>query len=166
MRHGSRFMAILFMLLPLCNIYSQEKGAREDNTLRIMSYNIRNGRGLDNVSNIQRTADVINKVRPNVVAVQEVDSVTGRSGQTDILRVLADKTLMFPVYAPAINYDGGKYGIGMLSKEKPLSYRYLALPGREEERALLIVEFEKYIYCCIPPVADRGRSSGLLGYHP
>lgn len=148
MRYGSRFMAILFMLLPLCNLYSQEKGAREDNTLRIMSYNIRNGRGMDDVSNIQRTADVINKVCPNVVAVQEVDSVTGRSGQTDILRVLANKTLMYPVYAPAINYDGGKYGIGMLSKEKPLGYRYLALPGREEERALLIVEFEKYIYCC------------------
>ena len=148
MRHGSRFMAILFMLLPLCNIYSQEKGAREDNTLRIMSYNIRNGRGMDDVSDIQRTADVINKIGPNVVAVQEVDSVTGRSGQTDILRVLADKTLMFPVYAPAINYDGGKYGIGMLSKEKPLRHYHLALPGREEERALLIVEFEKYIYCC------------------
>ena len=113
-----------------------------------MSYNIRNGRGMDDVSNFQRTADVINKVRPNVVAVQEVDSVTGRSGQTDVLRVLADKTLMYPVYAPAIDYDGGKYGIGMLSKEKPLGYRYLALPGREEERALLIVEFEKYIYCC------------------
>ena len=141
-------MAILFMLLPLCNIYSQEKDAREDNTLRIMSYNIRNGRGMDDVSDIQRTADVINKIGPNVVAVQEVDSVTGRSGQTDILRVLADKTLMFPVYAPAINYDGGKYGIGMLSKEKPLRHYHLALPGREEERALLIVEFEKYIYCC------------------
>ncbi len=148
MKHGSGLMAVLFMLLPLCNLYSQEKGAREDNTLRIMSYNIRNGRGMDDVSNFQRTADVINKVRPNVVAVQEVDSVTGRSGQTDVLRVLADKTLMYPVYAPAIDYDGGKYGIGMLSKEKPLGYRYLALPGREEERALLIVEFEKYIYCC------------------
>lgn len=36
----------------------------------------------------------------------------------------------------------------MLSKEKPLVTRYLALPGREEERALLIVEFENYIYCC------------------
>lgn len=148
MKHGSGLMAVLFMLLPLCNLYSQEKGAREENTLRIMSYNIRNGRGMDDVSNFQRTADVINKVRPNVVAVQEVDSVTGRSGQTDVLRVLADKTLMYPVYAPAIDYDGGKYGIGMLSKEKPLGYRYLALPGREEERALLIVEFEKYIYCC------------------
>lgn len=148
MKHGSGLMAVLFMLLPLCNLYSQEKGAREDNTLRIMSYNIRNGRGMDDVSNFQRTADVINKVRPNVVAVQEVDSVTGRSGQTDVLRVLADKTLMFPIYAPAIDYDGGKYGIGMLAKEKPLGYRYLALPGREEERVLLIVEFEKYIYCC------------------
>ena len=34
------------------------------------------------------------------------------------------------------------------SKEKPLGYRYLPLPGREEARALLVVEFEKYIYCC------------------
>lgn len=148
MKHGNGLLAVLFMLLPLCSLYSQEKGAREENTLRIMSYNIRNGRGMDDVSDFQRTADVINKARPDVVAVQEVDSVTGRSGQTDVLRVLADKTLMHPVYAPAIDYDGGKYGIGMLSKEKPVTYRYLALPGREEQRALLIVEFDKYIYCC------------------
>lgn len=148
MKHGNRLMAILFMLLPLCSLHSEESEARENNTLRIMSYNIRGGRGMDNVADYQRTADVINKVRPNVVAVQEVDSVTGRSGQTDVLRVLADKTLMYPVYAPAIDYDGGKYGIGMLSKEKPLNYHYVALPGREEERTLLVVEFEKYIYCC------------------
>lgn len=148
MKHGNGLLAVLFMLLPLCSLYSQEKGAREENTLRIMSYNIRNGRGMDDVSDFQRTADVINKARPDVVAVQEVDSVTGRSGQTDVLRVLADKTLMYQVYAPAIDYDGGKYGIGMLSKEKPVTYRYLALPGREEQRALLIVEFDKYIYCC------------------
>ena len=36
----------------------------------------------------------------------------------------------------------------MLSKEKPVSYRYIALPGREEERVLLWVEFERYIFCC------------------
>lgn len=148
MKNWSLLIAVLCMLLPLCNLHSEENETRENNTLRIMSYNIRNGRGMDDVADYQRTADVINKVRPNVVAVQEVDSVTGRSGHTDVLRVLANKTLMYPVYAPAINYDGGKYGIGMLSKEKPLNYRYLPLPGREEERALLIVEFENYIYCC------------------
>lgn len=138
----------LLLLCPLESIFSKEKSARENNTLRIMSYNIRNGRGMDNVFNIQRTADVINKACPDIVALQEIDSVTERSGKTDVLRDLAGCTRMFYTYAPAIEYDGGKYGIGMLSKEKPLNYRYLPLPGREEERAFLIVEFGNYIYCC------------------
>ena len=136
------------LLLPLGKVYSEERSERENNTLRIMSYNIRNGRGLDNVADFWRTAEVINKICPDVVAVQEIDSVTGRSGGKDVLREIAGLTLMYYTYAPAIDYDGGKYGIGMLSKEKPLGYRYLPLPGREEARTLLVVEFEKYIYCC------------------
>lgn len=138
----------LEMLLPLGKVYSKERSERENNTLRIMSYNIRNGRGMDDMTDFRRTAEVINKVCPDVVAVQELDSVTGRSGGKDVLREIAGLTLMHHIYAPAIDYDGGKYGIGMLSKEKPLGYRYLSLPGREEARALLVVEFEKYIYCC------------------
>ena len=93
---------------------------------------------LDDVTDFRRTAAVINKVCPDVVAVQEIDSVTGRSGGKDVLREIAGLTLMHHMYAPAIDYDGGKYGIGMLSKEKPLGYRYLPLPGREEARALLV----------------------------
>ena len=74
--------------------------------------------------------------------------VTGANGQLgNEMRVLSAENQQH-IYAPAIDYDGGKYGIGMLSKEKPLGYRYLSLPGREEARALLVVEFEKYIYCC------------------
>lgn len=148
MKHAVLLAIALILLLPLQNAFAKEKSERESNTLRIMSYNIRGGRGMDNVFDLQRTADVINRVRPDVVAVQEVDSVTGRSGQRDVLRELGELTLMFPTYAPAIDYDGGKYGIGILSKEKPLSYRYLPLPGREEERVLLFVEFENYIYGC------------------
>lgn len=139
---------MLLLLLPLGKVYSKERSERENNTLRIMSYNIRNGRGMDDMIDFRRTAEVINKVCPDVVAVQELDSVTGRSGGKDVLREIAGLTLMHHIYAPAIDYDGGKYGIGMLSKEKPLGYRYLSLPGREEARALLVVEFEKYIYCC------------------
>lgn len=142
-------LAMIFtLLLPGGNIYSKNKSAREKNTLRIMSYNIRNGRGMDDLSDFERTADAINKACPDVVALQEIDSVTGRSGGIDVLRELAERTLMHRVYAPAIYYDGGKYGIGMLSKEKPVNFHTVALPGREEARTLLIVEFEKYIYCC------------------
>lgn len=148
MKQAVWLAAALMMLLPLGKVYSKERSERENNTLRIMSYNIRNGRGMDDMIDFRRTAEVINKVCPDVVAVQELDSVTGRSGGKDVLREIAGLTLMHHIYAPAIDYDGGKYGIGMLSKEKPLGYRYLSLPGREEARALLVVEFEKYIYCC------------------
>lgn len=148
MKHAVLLAIALSMLLPLKSVFAKEKSERENNTLRIMSYNIRDGRGMDNVFDLQRTADVINRACPDVVAVQEVDSVTGRSSQRDVLRELGGLTRMFHTYAPAIDYDGGKYGIGMLSKEKPLRSRYLPLPGREEERVLLIVEFENYIYCC------------------
>ena len=148
MRHVVGLAMAIILLLPYGKIYSENKSERDNNSLRIMSFNIRNGRGMDDITDIQRTADAINRACPDVVAIQEIDSVTARSGKTDVLRELAEKTLMFRTYAPAIDFDGGKYGIGMLSKEKPLHYRYLSLPGREESRALLIVEFEKYIYCC------------------
>lgn len=133
----------LLSILPLQNVCSQKQ-----NALRILCYNIRNSKGLDNITDYQRTADVINRVAPDVVALQEVDSVTGRSAHTDVLRELAERTLMHRTFAPAINYDGGKYGIGVLSKEKPLSYYFVALPGREEARVLLIVEFRDYVFCC------------------
>lgn len=140
---------ILIGLLPVNNkLLARNYTDAERNTLRVMSYNIRNGRGMDEVTDLQRVADAIRKVSPDLVALQEVDSVTGRSGQTDVLRVLGEQTLMYPTYAPAIDFDGGKYGVGMLSKEKPLGYRYVSLPGREEERVLLLVEFEKYVFAC------------------
>ena len=119
-----------------------------ENTIRIMSYNIRNCRGMDNVVDYQRIADVITSTAPNVVALQELDSVTNRSEGVDVLSHLAALTAMYPVYGASIPYDGGKYGIGVLSKEKPVSWKSIPLPGREEARSLLIVEFKDYILCC------------------
>lgn len=148
MKQWTVWAAALLLLLPLGKVRSQASDAIGRNTLRMMSFNIRNGMGIDDQTDYDRTAAAIIRVNPDVVAVQEVDSVTGRSGQTDVLRVLAGKTRMYPVFAPAIPYDGGKYGIGMLSKEKPVRFRYLPLPGREEARALLVVEFPEYVFCC------------------
>lgn len=123
-------------------------GAQAQHDVRLMTYNIKNGLGMDNVRNVQRIANVINNAAPDVVAVQEVDSVTNRSGRTYVLGEIAERTQMHAYFAPAINYDGGKYGIGMLSRQKPLRVECGHLPGREEERAFLLVEFDDYIYCC------------------
>ena len=120
--------------------------AQAQNTLKLMSYNIKNG--MDNVCNFQRIANVINNTSPDVVAIQEVDSMTNRSGQKYVLGEIAERTQMHGYFAPAIDYDGGKYGIGLLTKQVPLRLQTLPLPGREEARTLILAEFADYIYCC------------------
>ena len=122
--------------------------AQAQNTLKLMSYNIKNANGMDNVCNFQRIANVINNTSPDVVAIQEVDSMTNRSGQKYVLGEIAERTQMHGYFAPAIDYDGGKYGIGLLTKQVPLRLQTLPLPGREEARTLILAEFPDYIYCC------------------
>ena len=122
--------------------------AQAQNTLKLMSYKIKNANGMDNVCNFQRIANVINNTSPDVVAIQEVDSMTNRSGQKYVLGEIAERTQMHGYFAPAIDYDGGKYGIGLLTKQVPLRLQSLPLPGREEARTLILAEFTDYIYCC------------------
>ena len=122
--------------------------AQAQNTLKLMSYNIKNANGMDNVCNFQRIANVINNTSPDVVAIQEVDSMTNRSGQKYVLGEIAERTQMHGYFASAIDYDGGKYGIGLLTKQVPLRLQTLPLPGREEARTLILAEFADYIYCC------------------
>ena len=122
--------------------------AQAQNTLRLMTYNIKNANGMDNVQNFQRVANVINNACPDAVAIQELDSMTNRSGKTYVLGEIAERTQMHAYFAPAIDYDGGKYGIGLLTKQTPIRIQTMALPGREEARTLIMAEFEDYIYCC------------------
>ena len=143
------FAATAFLMLTGGLTASARGELPEDRRLRILSFNIRNTMGMDGQRDLARTASVIRRQRPDVVAVQEVDSVTGRSDGRYVLGDLAAEVLMYPTYAAAIDYDGGKYGIGILSREKPLRHYKVALPGREERRALLIVEFRDYLMACV-----------------
>jgi endonuclease/exonuclease/phosphatase family metal-dependent hydrolase len=54
---------------------------------------------------------------------------------------------MYATFGAARDYKGGKYGVGVLSKEKPISHRRVTLPCTSEERVLLIVEFKDYYFC-------------------
>jgi endonuclease/exonuclease/phosphatase family metal-dependent hydrolase/predicted phosphodiesterase len=147
----NKFNTLFLLGLLLCPVWlmsaepTYKIAAKEDNSIRIMTYNVHNFVGMDNELDYQRIADVINEAAPDVVAIQEADSVTQRSQGAYTLRELADRTLMFPTYGAAIDFQGGKYGVGLLSKEKPLTVRQIPLPGREESRTLLIAEFKKYV---------------------
>ena len=82
-----------------------------------------------------------------MVALQEVDSVTGRMNGRFIPEELGRMTGMHARFCRAIDYDGGGYGIGLLSRAEPLSVRRIPLPGREEARVLLMAEFPGYVVC-------------------
>ena len=139
---------ILFIICVLSLQCTLANDTVKKNTVSFMTYNIRNAKGLDNITDYQRIADIFVREAVDIVAVQEIDSVTGRSKGVDVLNELSERALMHAVYGASINYDGGKYGIGILSKERPLRHYSVALPGREEERQLLIVEFEQFIVGC------------------
>lgn len=116
-------------------------------TLKVMTYNVRHCAGMDLVLDYDRTAAVIARQQPDVVALQELDSMTGRSEHLYQLGELASRTQYHPVFGPAIDFDGGKYGVGILTRETPLSTKRIPLPG-EEPRILLVVEFQDYVMAC------------------
>ena len=57
--------------------------AQDNADLRIMSYNVRNAKGLDDKTDYARVADVIKRENPDVVAIQELDKETKRSKGVD-----------------------------------------------------------------------------------
>ena len=128
----------------------------------LMSYNVKNGTGMDGRRDYDRTARVIAEEKPDVVALQELDQGTIRSGGRDTLQELAARTTLTGTYAKAIDYSGGSYGVGILSREKPLSVRRIPLPGREEARVLLMAEFRDYWFCVTHLSLTREDSSASI----
>ena len=114
--------------------------------LRVASYNIQHGMGMDGRLDYLRTARVLEQINADVVAVQEVDSMTRRTGHTYALGEIADAMRYYASYAAAIDFDGGRYGIGILSRQRPLRIERRALPGREEARAIIVAEFKDYVF--------------------
>lgn len=118
-------------------------------SLRILTYNIHNTRGMDSPTmNVSRIARIIRETNCTVAGLQELDCQTQRSEGRDLLKELAEETHLLPTFGKAIDFQGGGYGVGILGQEKPLQTRQIPLPGREEKRTLLVVEYEKFFFGC------------------
>lgn len=152
-------LPVLFLLLSLC-------GCSKDDEIicqkRVMTYNVHNCLGTDEVFDYKRIADIINQANPDLVALQELDSVTTRNNGIYSLAELAKFTGMHAVYCASIDYKGGKYGIGILSKEQPLSYHKTTIPGNSEKRSMLVVEYKDLYFCSTHwSLADSERMASV-----
>jgi endonuclease/exonuclease/phosphatase family metal-dependent hydrolase len=110
--------------------------------LRLMTYNIRHGRGADGRVDLGRIADVIATWSPDVLALQEVDVRRARSGAEDQAEALARRLGMDEAhFAPCVAHGGHEfYGIATLSRLPICGTRQLRLPhdGRYEPRSALL----------------------------
>lgn len=89
---------------------------RSPQTLRVLTYNIHHGEGVDERFDYDRLAGVIKKLEPDIVALQEVDFGTERASGVDQAKRLAKLCRMHYAFGQAMPHEGGQYGEAILSR--------------------------------------------------
>lgn len=112
--------------------------------LKVMSYNIHVGVGMDKKLDLARIAEVIKRHRIDIVGLQEVDRGVERTGRVDEMRELARLTGMDYAFAHNLDYQGGQYGVAVLSRFPILAidHRRYANRRERERRGFIRVEVE------------------------
>jgi endonuclease/exonuclease/phosphatase family metal-dependent hydrolase len=126
-------------------------------TLRVLTYNLHHCQGMDGKVDVERIAAVIRSVKPDIVALQEVDRNVSRSGRTDQAAELGRLTGMEAIFGRAIDLDTGQYGNAVLTRLPVRASATYPLPGAEP-RVLLEVEFEGFRF--FSTHLDVGRDEG------
>lgn len=108
--------------------------------LRIVSYNIRHGRGMDDSVDLARTARVLRSLAPDVVGLQEVDDRVRRSGGVDQAAALGGMLGMEHAFGAFMEYQGGHYGLAILSRFPIVRATPVRLPDGNEPRVALVAE--------------------------
>lgn len=129
----------------LAIIFSVAVFAGEPTDIKVMSYNLRFGE----LSPMEEIGRYIASEAPDIVALQECDWNTARErapkqNGVRFVNVLASETGMFGLYGKSIDYKGGYYGIGILSKYPIVRSERVLLPndGKTEQRSMLVADIE------------------------
>jgi len=139
MRRPLLFVFALLFVLPAAS-----RSAQARVRLRVMSYNIHVGIGMDKRLDLARIAEVVRRARVDLVALQEVDRGVERTGRVDEIRELARLTGMDYAFAHNLDYQGGQYGVAVLSRFPILSIDHWRYANRRERerRGFIRVEVE------------------------
>lgn len=144
---------VLIGLVVLAGCGSTPRPAR----ITVLTYNIYHGEDAQGGSNLDAVARVINRLKPDLVALQEVDNKTERAKGLDLTFELSRRTGMEGVFGQAMPYSGGGYGEAVLTRLPILGARNHPLPyvGEAEPRAALEITV---------PLAN-GESLRFVGTH-
>jgi endonuclease/exonuclease/phosphatase family metal-dependent hydrolase len=132
-------LPVLFLAM---NVTFAQKETKSKTIVKFMTFNIYHGETMKGDFNLDVIAKVITDANPDFVAMQEVDFKTNRAKKYDLVTELAIRTKMSGLFAKSMDFDGGEYGEGILSKHSLVSSRNVNLPytkGNEPKNAVEIV---------------------------
>jgi endonuclease/exonuclease/phosphatase family metal-dependent hydrolase len=157
-----------------CGTARKAAGPSDGFQLKVLCYNIHhaNPPSKPNVIDMEAIANVIRQNNPDLVALQEVDVRTERSGK-DLHQAeeLARMTGMTAYFAKAIDYGGGEYGVAILSKYPMEAMKNTPLPTAEETKgehrtlATAVIRLpgdQKILFASTHLDAQRGDTNRLL----
>jgi len=143
----SRFGQAFCFLAVLTVLSGCASGGRSSSSrflLRVLTYNIHHGEGVDGNVDIDRIAKVILESKADLVALQEVDRGVERTKKIDTMTMLADLTGMTYTFGKSLDYQGGDYGNGVLVRYPILEEKNFLLRSIQssEQRGLLQLVIE------------------------
>ena len=132
-----RYIFSISVWLLACMAFAQG----HNDTIRVMTFNLHAGHD----ASLQQIGLFIKQYQPDFVALQEVDQNTHRSNcpnqnNRDFITELAYYSGMQGLFGPTIEFSGGHYGIGLLTRHQFVDVHNIKLPhpvDRMEQRGLL-----------------------------
>lgn len=106
--------------------------------LTVVSYNIRHGAGMDDKVRLERTAATLRSLDADFIGLQEVDEKVTRSGGADQAALLGGLLGMQHAFGAFMDYQGGRYGMAILSRWPITRVTPLRLPDGNEPRIALM----------------------------
>ncbi len=92
--------------------------------------------------NLDRTAAVLRTLQPDIVGLQEVDDLVTRSGGVPQAHRLGESLGLNHAFGRFMDYQGGAYGLAILSRYPIVATHSVRLPDGNEPRVALAVEVQ------------------------
>jgi endonuclease/exonuclease/phosphatase family metal-dependent hydrolase len=105
--------------------------------LRVMTWNIQGHASLVKPEHIDKIAETIRKVRPDIVGINEAHRNTWQSRFRDHVERLRRSTAMNAVFGESYEQLGGQFGNAILTRGRIKRHDLYKLPGAGEPRTLL-----------------------------
>jgi len=140
MKKTNQIAALCFCILWNTCLFAQV--SVNSYNIRVMTFNIMHGATLNNDFDLDRIAKIIKDAKPHLVALQEIDNKTQRVNGMDLAAEMGARTHLFSVFGKAMRYDGGEYGVAILSAFPVIDVQNVNLPfsrGKEPRTALAVL---------------------------